>query len=149
MVKFYPNFKSIKPKIANSLDIDSIMGTIIRNQHLLDCHTTPHEMKKWDKQELDSFKIEYSQIDRLYIFTCHGWYNDEISYSIIIRIKYKDESDIYVYLTTGYIIIDENYFIYGSIYISKNVKVFMRIFLRNLDNVYKLLEYDDIYLKSV
>ena len=153
MLKFHPNFKSADPEITKSLNIDiklGSLGLIISNQHLFSRHTTPYEIKQWDKRELNSFKIEYSQIDRLYIFLCNNWWDNEIHYDLIIRIKYKDESNIYAYLTTECIIIDENHFIYGSIFISRDVKIFMRLVLNqfwNIDNVYKFLEYDGIYLK--
>ena len=153
MCEFYPDFKSACPQIRNSSDIDSIMGTIIRNQHLLDCHTTPHEMKKWDKQELDSFKIEYSQIDRLYFIWREDnfWDNGE-HYKLIVRIKYIDETYIYVYLTGGYFEAEKSC-IYGLLFISREAKYFMSLVLEEcykfLDNkdMYELLKYDSIHIK--
>ena len=153
MLKFHPNFKSANPKITKASTLNIKLGDIWQYQYLFDRYTTPHEIKQWDKQELSSFKIEYSQIDRLYIFMCSGWSDDSIYYDVMFRMKYKDESDIYVHLIAECTLIDDddNESICGSFYISRDVKIFMGILLNeyeNLDNVYKLLEYDDIYIKT-
>ena len=147
MLKFHPNFKSADPKITKASTLDAELGVIWQYQYLFSRHTTPHEIKEWDKRDFNSFKIEYSQIDRLYFFSC------ESNYDLIVRIKYKDKSDIYVYLTAGYIINDnEDFFIHGSIFISRDVKIFMRIVLTefwNIHNIYKLLEYDGVHIKAL
>lgn len=159
MLKLHPNFKSAVPDFINASSIDAYMGIIIRNQHMFHIHTTPHELKQWDKQKLKSFKIEYNQIERLYRISRQYSFSDkETQYELIVRVKLNDKTDIYVYLCAWYNEIYEydrsECCIYGYLFISKEVKYFMGIVFNQIyqylgaEDIYKLLTFDNIDIKT-
>ena len=154
MSKYSVEFKSANPAIWSSSNIEFYIGTVLRNQYLFERRTTPHEVNQWNKCELDSFTIRYKQIDRLYYISVNSFNRKGKDCELIVRMKYKDGTDIYVHLTAGYYCISNicdafECLYYGTIFISKDVKCFMKLILipfYDLDDEYEL-ELDSIFIK--
>ena len=149
------NFKSLDPNIQNIKDIEKILKEPLRYQYILEKHTTPFEMQKdWnnDNDLLQQFTITVEDIDRLYYIKHNLSKNSEYvnTYNLIARMQYEEKS---IYVDMCFICDYSNNIKIGSIYISRNAKIFMNIVLRrykdiNKDLIYDSLLKDDIYVEE-
>ena len=93
--KTHPDFQSLFPKFSNAeILYDYLCGVLChQNKH---CRSTPpREMHRWnnDDSELQKFKIDLEQVDRLYYLDdSETGIGDGKYYIMICRMQYEGES---------------------------------------------------------
>ena len=150
--KFHPNFKSVHPAIANEFDFFRIHFSHHCGFSAMVKKTTPLEMNNWKSEELQSFRINLRNIDRLY-HTSDSLYLNTDMWEYIIRIQPDDGGNpiyIQVMAERRYCMSNgENGKIKGGgfIYLSRDASMFMNVVLRSDINkipIYQSLREDGI-----
>lgn len=130
----HPNFKSIiDPNIRNAKIVEDKMFDILILQEKLEKQILIYKNNnyQWVKMQ-NSFNIDVQYIDRLYYMNCSEDC-DEKHFELIARLSYNEkEEPIYVELH-GFCNEDEE--VAGVIRISTDVVNFMRIVLRDYEDV--------------
>lgn len=139
-------FISLVQHVKNTDDIEEDLAYPLMHQSIFDRRTSPWEMSSWDQDELQSFLIDHSCIDRVYVLRSR---TDPLSaegdYSLIARMKYKDKH-IFVSLEAN---CDSSGFDcqgYGEIYVSFDASIFYNTILceeSNNELMFNLLRQDN------
>lgn len=141
----HPDFKSIDPSVRDAQDMDDYIAEALWYQSNFDRRTTPWEMNEWDYDQLQSFNIDLTEVDRLY----HIYFYEEAysgrDYRFIARVNYNNQL-LYVELTAGCDYCQGR----GFIFVSKDPNLFMQLVLtseHNKDLVYQSLMEDGIEIE--
>ena len=148
-LKTHPDFKSVISSVVNAEDMDDHLFEALSYQYMFDRRTTPWEMQHWDYKDLQAFKIDLEQVDRLYHIKFFENAGDR-EFEMIGRMQYKGEP-LYVELNAG---CDNTGFDcqgMGNIFISRDANLFMKLVLRSnneKDLIYKSLADDGIEVEE-
>ena len=149
----HPNFRSLNPFVKDAETVDEYLEEALFYQDNFDKRTTPWEAQQWDPEALREFMINLEKIDRLY-YICHE--NDCVGYRTIMvaRMEFEDYQYYYVQLAASYNNKNSCYLDWGSIFISKDANIFMKLVLAELqedfnkDPIYASLREDSIYVEE-
>ena len=113
------SFKSLMPDIADVEAIKNHLCYPLNRQHIFEKRTSPLEMKFWNDEQLELFRIIPEELDRLYYIN----YADSLlpTYYLLARTNNK----LYVEM-----IVNHNR---GTIYVSYDANLFMNIVFRKLN----------------
>nr|BDT62962.1 MAG: hypothetical protein [Trachysalambria curvirostris majanivirus] len=123
------DFKSLYPTVMHSGDIYELFLGILRYTYLFTKVTSCFENKMWKKNELNCFKLQYEDIDRVYLANIEEDYDfDIIRYKLAARQIYN-EKPLYILLTAKckYGIFNNKYPYkdWGYIYVSFDAQYFL------------------------
>ena len=152
------SFKSLNSEISDIKTLKEYIGEILKYQKyqtMFKKKILSMERNKWNYNELENFKINLENIDRLY-YISH--YNEDgiTELEVVCRMQYNNNDNnlpIYFILIFDY---DTSEFLSGKgyIYMTKSPKLFMTIIFPNLPiynhqlnyRMYESLKEDGIYL---
>ena len=166
LLNTHPDFKSADKRIRDANGINECLFNALYYQNEYDLRmTTPGEKHLWDKDELQKFEINLELIDRLYFIYSRDMVNDKI-YEMICRMHYKGKPlyiEFHAYHHMKFNpLYQPNHFRCrcnncknircGKIFISRDVKLFMRLVLKtHYDNeilIYNSLKEDGIEIED-
>ena len=147
-MKTHHNFKTVNPKFSHAGSIYNYIEEALSNQHRFDKITTPWEKKQWDELELQNFKINVEDIDRLYYI--YHFDDDQRTkrYKLVVRMKYSgggyrdsnihkqqqedEHNHLYVELFARYDIFNPCMMSQKQvIFVSRDPNLFMKLVLKN------------------
>ena len=139
--KTHANFQTVDPNVPDAKTMDKYLGGALLYQFMFDKRTTPWENDMWDKEELDSFKIDLEKVDRLYYIE-HNKRSEGQDFTLVARME-QGTKHIYVEMTASCDYTGFECQGGGVIFVSTNANLFMKIVLMN--------EYDnnDLIIQSL
>ena len=90
MLATHPDFKSIEPKVQDAETMDFLLGHAMIFEKEFDRKVPPWELSQWGDGELETFQIEFEQVDRLYYIKPNSgdaFFEEE--YYMVARMNYK------------------------------------------------------------
>ena len=152
-LKTHPEFRSAEVTVRDADTMDDYLGEALFHQHMFDKRTTPWEVKEWDYDFLQEFRIDLEKVDRLY----HIWHmNDNVSnreFQFIARMDYEGKP-LYVELIASCDYTGFECQGGGYIFISRDPSLFMKVVLSEGDHlnkklIHQLLQEDMIYIEEI
>ncbi|XP_068206571.1 uncharacterized protein [Palaemon carinicauda] len=149
-LKTNADFISIDPEVTDADTLCDFVGGALMYQYMFERRTTPWEMTEWDYDDLQAFKIDLGEIDRLYYVY---FYDDGTSgqdYRLIGRVEHKGQP-LYVELVASCDYTGFDCRGGGVIFVSRDANLFMRLVLTSdckKDLIYQSLEEDGIEVEA-
>ena len=112
-------FKSLMPDIADIEAIKNYLYYPLSHQHIFQKRTSPLEMKLWNEEQLELFRIIPEELDRLH------YINHTDSLLLTYYLLARTNNKLYIEMIV-------NHF-RGTIYVSYDANLFMNIVFRELD----------------
>ena len=141
----HPNFKSAVPNINNALDLNELVGDVLKGQYSR-CGRTSIPQHEWIyENKLEFFKLNIKDIDRLYFLQREKDSKDDDYCLFGVRVEYEKKYFLYVIFSRRRINKNKSE---GTIYITTNPDLFANTpevvsFEQKYNNIYKLLSEDD------
>ena len=132
-LKTHPNFKSVVPEVRDAEAMNALLSEALIDQDEYEKKTTTWEAKHWDPEVLERFEIKLEKIDRLYFIDNNS---DNDCFAIMARLEYEEES-LYVTMIAYY----NCCFIRGSIFITKDANIFIKVVIPDIKLIIPSKEY--------
>ena len=129
-----PNFKSVDENVHNIDTIKDIVGYAIDNQKYFEKTTTPWD--SWKGKNIQDFKIELEKIDRLYYIFGNELENE---YNLVCRMQGEFYIQMIAYCCNFSPVYSD-----GSIFVSRDANLFMKVVLPNNPHYNKTLIYESL-----
>ena len=147
------SFKSVVSTIKTTEDIKELIGTAIYYQNMLDKRTTPWEKSLWNEEELEHFRINPDDIDRLYHIYHYDGCCDKNGqdFEMMARMDYKGVK-MYIDLSASCDYTGFECQGVGSIFVSRDANLFMKIIDNDKydrDLIYQSLLEDGIEIDEI
>ncbi|XP_042893996.1 uncharacterized protein LOC122267876 isoform X2 [Penaeus japonicus] len=133
----HPHFKSLVEAVNSAQEIDDLVGEALTYQALIDKRTSPWEMKCWNHEELQNFRIKLENVDRLYHIHFFDDQLEQREFELVVRMLHN-KTHIFVQLSAGCDYTGFDCRGGGEIYISKDPQVFLKSVLEQDYDIQKI-----------
>ncbi|XP_071550327.1 uncharacterized protein [Panulirus ornatus] len=149
-MKTHENFKSFVPGVTDAESIDETVGYALCYQYMFERKTSPWEMARWEDGELQQFRIEVQDVDRLYYI---NHFDDGVSgssFAMLVRVVYKG-AELFVELNANCDYTGFDCQGGGEIFLTLNANLFSKVLICNeydMELLYEALARDGYHIEG-